>query len=106
MATACLALSSRPDVRAVFTVRGALARGALYDARRFGHLRGNIDCLVRSQSGQVTVLEFKTGRRRQEHLEQIGLYRRAAGSLFPGLAVDALLVYSEGSRGGVEIPGA
>jgi ATP-dependent exoDNAse (exonuclease V) beta subunit len=57
-------------------------------------VRGTIDCLVRRPDGGVSVLEFKTGARRPEHLEQLNLYRRAATLLFPGAQVDEHLVYT------------
>jgi ATP-dependent exoDNAse (exonuclease V) beta subunit len=91
------ALSARAEVRALcesgerlhevpFTMRG--------EAR---FLRGTIDCLVRRPDGSLTVLEFKTGRARPEHRVQADLYKRAARQLFPGVTVDALLVYPEAS---------
>jgi ATP-dependent exoDNAse (exonuclease V) beta subunit len=58
-------------------------------------LRGTIDCLVHQDEGRLTVLEFKTGRPRDEHRRQIELYKRAAERMFPGACVDALLVYGE-----------
>jgi hypothetical protein len=42
----------------------------------------------------VTVLEFKTGRRRLEHAAQADLYRSAAQSLFPGRRVVTQLLYA------------
>jgi ATP-dependent exoDNAse (exonuclease V) beta subunit len=59
--------------------------------------RGTIDCLVRTAPGRMTVLEFKTGRPRDDHRIQLDLYRRAAERLFPGTSVDAHLVYPGGS---------
>jgi ATP-dependent exoDNAse (exonuclease V) beta subunit len=56
-------------------------------------VRGSIDCLARRPGGTITVLELKTGRRHDWHQHQLELYVRAAGSLFPGLAVDGRLVY-------------
>ena len=41
----------------------------------------------------MTVLEFKTGRPRDDHQVQLELYRQAAGRLFPGVTIDAHLVY-------------
>ena len=57
-------------------------------------VRGTIDCLVQTGSSRMTLLEFKTGRRRAEHQTQLDLYRRAAERLFPGVAIDARLVYA------------
>ncbi len=58
-------------------------------------LRGTIDCLVR-QGDRITLLEFKTGKPRPEHRAQIDLYRQAAVQMFPGLTVDARLIYARG----------
>ena len=60
-------------------------------------VRGTIDCVVRSASDRMTVLEFKTGRPRDEHRLQLDVYRRAAERLFPGCAIDARLVYADES---------
>ena len=58
-------------------------------------VRGSIDCLVRSETGRVTVVELKTGVRRPEHEAQLAVYLDAARSLFPDDAVDGLLVYAD-----------
>jgi ATP-dependent helicase/nuclease subunit A len=60
-------------------------------------VRGTIDCLIRTGSDRMTVLEFKTGRPREEHRVQLDLYRRAAERLFPGCMIDARLVYADGA---------
>jgi ATP-dependent helicase/nuclease subunit A len=52
-------------------------------------VRGVIDCLVVSPTGEVTVLEFKTGRPRPEHEAQAALY---AASLRAALGIDRILV--------------
>ena len=57
-------------------------------------LRGTIDCLIRTASDRMMVLEFKTGRPRGDHRVQLDLYRQAAERLFPALSVDTQLVYS------------
>jgi ATP-dependent helicase/nuclease subunit A len=57
-------------------------------------VRGTIDCLVHGPAGEVTVLEFKTGRRRPEHLVQTEVYRQAARTLFPGSRVVTQLLYA------------
>jgi ATP-dependent helicase/nuclease subunit A len=95
VAAVCRALSSRPDVRAAYGSGERWHEVPFTMREGSGIVRGTIDCLVRTGAGGVTILEFKTGRRRPEHLEQVELYGRAAGALFPGVAVDALLVYSE-----------
>jgi ATP-dependent exoDNAse (exonuclease V) beta subunit len=106
VAAAYLGLSSRPEVRTLCAA-GELWHEVPFTMRHGPAIvRGHIDCLVRSPDGRVTVLEFKTGRRRPEHLEQMELYRKAAGASFPGVTVDALLVYSDGSRRLEGAPGA
>ena len=54
---------------------------------------GTIDCVVRSPNGCLTVLEFKTGRRRPEHRQQLDLYRQAISSMVPHTQVKGRLVY-------------
>jgi ATP-dependent exoDNAse (exonuclease V) beta subunit len=86
------AICQRPDVQALyaedrlhevpFTMR---VDGAV--------IRGQIDCLVLHRTG-ITILEFKTGRPRDEHRLQLDLYRQAAELVFPGVPVDARLVYA------------
>ena len=49
---------------------------------------GTIDCVVRSPNGCLTVLEFKTGRRRSEHRQQLDLYRHAVSSMVPHTQVE------------------
>ncbi len=56
--------------------------------------RGTIDCLVRDADGRITVLEFKTGRRRAAHARQLDVYVAAARAMFPAAAVDGRLVYT------------
>ena len=58
-------------------------------------VRGTIDCLVRT-GGQVTILEFKTGRYRPWHAAQLARYQRAVERLFPGIPVDGRVVYADG----------
>src|SRR5687768_11174524 len=45
-------------------------------------IRGAIDCLIRLGDGSIRILEFKTGRRRDEHVLQAEIYRRAAETIF------------------------
>jgi ATP-dependent exoDNAse (exonuclease V) beta subunit len=59
-------------------------------------VRGTIDCLIAS-SDRVTVLEFKTGKPRNEHRAQAEVYRIAAQALFPGVPVESRLVYTSDS---------
>ena len=62
-----------------------------------GVVRGTIDCLVCQPDGNISVLEFKTGRPRPEHEAQAALYREAALSLFPGGRVVTQLLYAADS---------
>jgi ATP-dependent helicase/nuclease subunit A len=57
-------------------------------------VRGAIDCLVRSDD-RITILEFKTGQRRSGHAEQLAFYRQAVEGLFPGVSVDAEVIYPD-----------
>ena len=57
-------------------------------------VRGAIDCLIRRPDGSVRILEFKTGRRREEHQRQAELYRRAAAAVFPDAPVAVDVVYA------------
>ena len=57
-------------------------------------VRGTIDCLVCTGPDRISLLEFKTGRARDEDHLQLDLYRQAAERLFPGTVVDARLVYA------------
>ena len=57
-------------------------------------VRGSIDCLVVRADGSVSVVEFKTGRRRDEHEAQLEWYVRAAQAMFPDALVDGRLVYA------------
>ena len=61
-------------------------------------VRGTIDCIARTGPSQVTVLEFKTGRRHPWHQDQVQLYRQAVERLFPDHQVRAELLYSERAR--------
>jgi ATP-dependent helicase/nuclease subunit A len=62
-------------------------------------VRGTIDCLVRHRHGEVSVLEFKTGRRRRQvHETQLALYVRAAQVLFPSATVTGHVIYAASSR--------
>jgi ATP-dependent exoDNAse (exonuclease V) beta subunit len=63
-------------------------------------VRGTIDCIARTGPGEMTVLEFKTGRPRDWHEAQLRLYRQAVERLFPGGQVRAELVYvGQGAEG-------
>jgi ATP-dependent exoDNAse (exonuclease V) beta subunit len=87
------ALRDRPDVGELYASGDALHEVPFTMRVGDGILRGTIDCLVRTDSGGVTILEFKTGRPRPEHARQAELYRHAAERLFPGAAIESRLVY-------------
>ena len=57
-------------------------------------LRGTIDCLVRHSGGDVTVLEFKTGRPRPDHHCQLAVYVSATRAMFPEVSVEGRLIYA------------
>jgi ATP-dependent helicase/nuclease subunit A len=57
-------------------------------------VRGAIDCLIRRADGSIRILEFKTGRRRDEHRRQAEFYRRAAAAVFPDASVAVDVVYA------------
>jgi ATP-dependent helicase/nuclease subunit A len=87
-------LCAQPDVRALYE-SGERLHEVPFTMRHGGRfLRGSIDCLVRTAPDRLTVLEFKTGRPRDEHRAQVDLYREAASRLFPGCTVEARLVYA------------
>ncbi len=68
-------------------------------------VRGAIDCLIRHADGSVHVLEFKTGRARDEHTGQADVYRRAVASVFPGSRVSVEIVYPMEENARVGDPG-
>jgi ATP-dependent helicase/nuclease subunit A len=62
--------------------------------------RGSIDCLIvrlvaPDQLQDVTILEFKTGIPRSEHVEQVSLYKEAAAGIFRGAPVTGVLIYPD-----------
>ena len=92
------ALASREDVRALLSSGDRLHEVPFSLSRDGRVLRGTIDCLVmRAPAGgdraAVTVVEFKTGRKRAEHQQQLDVYVEAARALFPEASVDGVLVY-------------
>ena len=87
-------ICGRPEIRALYSA-GVRLHEVPFTMRLDGVvLRGTIDCLIRTASDRMVVLEFKTGRPRDDHRVQLDLYRQAAERLFPALSVDAQLVYS------------
>jgi ATP-dependent exoDNAse (exonuclease V) beta subunit len=87
------AICGRPDIRALYTAGDRLHEVPFTMRLDGAVLRGTIDCLIRTAPGRMTVLEFKTGRPRDDHRLQLDFYRQAAERLFPGVAIDAHLVY-------------
>ncbi len=100
------AICGRPEIRDLyfagerlhevpFTMRVDESVGGYAGGYAGGFIvRGTIDCLVRTGTDRMTLLEFKTGRPREDHRTQLDLYRRAAERLFPGVAIDAQIVYT------------
>ena len=87
------ALAARGDVRALLAAGDCLYE-VPFSFRRDGRtLRGTIDCLVVAPGPNVSVIEFKTGRKRPEHQAQLDAYVDAARALFPGATVAGMLIY-------------
>ncbi|MBW8714041.1 MAG: PD-(D/E)XK nuclease family protein, partial [Acidobacteria bacterium] len=84
----------------VLPVNGDDSEPVTRDQRPGRVLRGTIDCLIRQADGSLTVLEFKSGRPRQSHQEQLDIYVRAARSVFPDVPVTGRLIYPAGLPGG------
>jgi ATP-dependent helicase/nuclease subunit A len=61
-------------------------------------VRGAIDCLVMMPDGRLTVVDFKTGVRREQDQRQLDLYVEAVRALYPGRDVTGVLVYPEEER--------
>ena len=87
------ALAGRDDVRELYRSGECLHEVPFSFVASRRIVRGSIDCLVRT-ADRVTVLEFKTGRPRAEHREQLAVYVEAARALFPGSVVDGRLLYA------------
>jgi ATP-dependent helicase/nuclease subunit A len=85
-------IASRGDLRELYE-SGQPYHELPFTLRAGGRIiRGTIDCLI-AAADRVIVLEFKTGRPREEHQAQIEVYRTAARALFPDLPVESRLVY-------------
>jgi ATP-dependent helicase/nuclease subunit A len=86
------ALSGDPEVQALYASGRALPEVpfTLRDGDRT--VRGTVDCLILHPGG-VTILEFKTGRPRPEHENQVELYTRAVRAAYPSMTVSARLFY-------------
>jgi ATP-dependent helicase/nuclease subunit A len=89
------ALCERPDLKALYEGGDRLHEVPFTMFVDGSFVRGSIDCLVRTAADSLTLLEFKTGRARDDHRAQLDVYRRAAERLFPGCRIDARLVYAE-----------
>jgi ATP-dependent exoDNAse (exonuclease V) beta subunit len=92
------ALCSRPEIQAIYLSGDRFHEVPFTMSLDGVVLRGTIDCVIRDATGRVTLLEFKTGRPRDEHSVQLDLYRKAAERLFPGAPIDARLVYATRAR--------
>jgi ATP-dependent exoDNAse (exonuclease V) beta subunit len=96
------AICARSDVRTLYTSGEPLHEVPFTMKVDGAWLRGSIDCLVHIGADRVALMEFKTGRPRDEHRLQIELYREAARRLFPAATVDAHLIYAaEGTPDGL-----
>jgi hypothetical protein len=98
-AEACAGLARQRDLVALLA-SGVAYHEVPFSARLDGVVRrGVLDCLVRSADGRVTVVEFKTGRARPEHVTQLEVYRLAVALMFPGSRVEARVFYSGALEG-------
>ena len=88
------AICGRADIRALYDGADVLHEVPFTMASDGGRVHGTIDCLIRGVDGQMTVLEFKTGRARDVHRTQLDWYRQAVERLFPDARVDARLIYT------------
>jgi ATP-dependent helicase/nuclease subunit A len=106
-AAAYAAVGSRADIHALCADAERLHEVPFTMSTSEGVVRGTIDCLVRRPDGAIAVLEFKTGRARPEHRAQLDLYTRAAAHIFPGAAVEGVLVYADarGAQARDTVPG-
>ena len=92
------ALRGRPELKAQYET-GTVFHEVPFSFSAGGQIiRGSIDCLVRQPDGSICVLEFKTGRRREEHIRQAELYRRAASAIFGDHAVAVDILYAQDDR--------
>jgi ATP-dependent helicase/nuclease subunit A len=89
-----LAVTHREDIRLLYSSAEAIHEVPFTMNAAGVWLRGTIDCIVRDKSGVLTLLEFKTGRARRDHVTQLELYRRATEQMFPGQRVETRLIYA------------
>jgi ATP-dependent helicase/nuclease subunit A len=94
-------LIERPDVRRLYQA-GEVWHEVPFTRLKDGvRSRGSIDCVIAQFVGpehleRLTILEFKTGRERREHLEQVSEYKEVVEGIFPGTPVTTAIVYGEG----------
>jgi hypothetical protein len=93
------ALCERPDLKTLYESGDRLHEVPFTMLVDGTFVRGAIDCLIRTAADSFTLLEFKTGRGRDEHHEQLDVYRRAAEQIFPGCRIEARLVYADEAVG-------
>jgi ATP-dependent helicase/nuclease subunit A len=87
---------ARDDVRALYEAGRALHEVPFTMSLNGRIVRGTVDCLIESASGVFTLLEFKSGRERPEHRQQVQMYLQALRQVFPGAVMDAWVVYTGG----------
>ena len=93
-------MRARPDVQELLGPGERLhevpfSMSVMDDVGNRSILRGTIDCLVRRRDGRVTVVEIKTGQRRERHQRQLDTYVEATRALYPGVTVEGVLIYAE-----------
>jgi ATP-dependent exoDNAse (exonuclease V) beta subunit len=93
-ATLYAGLCAHPQVAAVYGSSEILHEVPFALSEEGRIVRGTIDCLARTSTDEVTVLEFKTGRPRPWHQEQLRIYQKAAQALFPANQIVAQVVYT------------
>jgi len=93
-AAAYRALRDHAEVRSLYAAAEIFHEVPFVVRHEGAIVRGTIDCLVRVDDGEVSVLEFKTGRPRPEHAGQVALYASVAAQLFPGAVVTPKLIYT------------
>ena len=86
-------ICANDDVRTLYSSARRYHEVPFTMAADGGVLRGTVDCLVETAPGSLTILEFKSGRPRPEHQEQVEIYLKAMRRIFPGASVDARLIY-------------
>ena len=87
-------ICARQEVRALYSAGRRLHEVPFTMTVEGRVLRGTVDCLVETAPGRLTLLEFKTGRERPEHQQQLELYVRAMRQVFPEASIDARVIYA------------